>query len=743
MQKEGYDRAALDSYTRLLKRLQDAPDSVRGNSEIQYWLSRPELLYAEVGRLREKQDDAPAALAAYQVVAERNPDDLDTRTHMVSLLMKLNRREDAARLAIESIVHTHANRQSLGMLRDVYRGDDDRAVAALQGLADQHPQDRTVLFALCDMLVADGQPQRAVVTLDKVAEKTQDEKGAGDTQVVGKLFHLLADQHQSIDAAKLLIETSAKRPDSTDELLPYWIELIAPTRAGRIHPAQVQAIDVADDEKAAGSYWVARIAVGRPELLKSSLADAISHQPPFRPAYRFAISQLFADGTLTADSRQKQINALVASVAKTDPALSQELLGVALLTDANNLQHSGDVASANKLASAAVDAFESAEQKGDVGPDIRSEHATAELLKPDPAAYERIMWKLIGDRPDNDAAYTELFHFYQDNNQAERAVAVSQSWLAADPNNIGAQLLHILLLSKAGVKEEANKAITDLYNAHPEDAQVVDVLQQLLASHDASGGDAFTAMMEARVAKAPGDLLAVSQLVSQYVQQKRPSEADRVIDNARRAVSHDADQLYFVAHLYDSTAQPGKQAGSPEVSPVEQTLQMALKVDPDNAGANNDLGYEWADAGTHLSDAEAMIRRAIDLEPDNAAYLDSLGWVLYKRGEFDESRRYLEKAVLPASEADPTVLDHLGDDLYRLNQNADAASRWKDSLAKVEDRLKLRQQDSAESANVPGDELGPLQLHLQQKLKQIEQGSPVNVAPVSESNSKQVRATIQ
>ena len=143
--------------------------------------------------------------------------------------------------------------------------------------------------------------------------------------------------------------------------------------------------------------------------------------------------------------------------------------------------------------------------------------------------------------------YTELFHYYQDNNQPERAVAVSQSWLAADPNNINAQLLHILLLARAGVKDEANKAITDLYGAHPEDPQVMDVLQQLLAQRDASNGgiDAFGALLESRVAKEHGDLLAVSQLVTLYVQQKRMSEAQHVIDNARQAVAHDAESIVF------------------------------------------------------------------------------------------------------------------------------------------------------------------------------------------------------
>jgi tetratricopeptide (TPR) repeat protein len=129
LQQQGYDRAALDSYARLLQRLQNAPSSVRDNPEIQFWLSRPELLYAEVGRLREKQGDTAAALAAYGVVAERSPDDLDTRAHMITLLVSLNRRDDAARLAMDTISHTHASPQSLEMLRDVYRGDDQRIIS--------------------------------------------------------------------------------------------------------------------------------------------------------------------------------------------------------------------------------------------------------------------------------------------------------------------------------------------------------------------------------------------------------------------------------------------------------------------------------------------------------------------------------------------------------------------------------------------------------------------------------------
>jgi tetratricopeptide (TPR) repeat protein len=53
----------------------------------------------------------------------------------------------------------------------------------------------------------------------------------------------------------------------------------------------------------------------------------------------------------------------------------------------------------------------------------------------------------------------------------------------------------------------------------------------------------------------------------------------------------------------------------------------------------------------------------VALDPDNGAYIDSLGWAHYQLGEYDEARRYLERAagLVPR---DATVVEHLGD-LYQ------------------------------------------------------------------------------
>src|SRR5207245_2396047 len=46
----------------------------------------------------------------------------------------------------------------------------------------------------------------------------------------------------------------------------------------------------------------------------------------------------------------------------------------------------------------------------------------------------------------------------------------------------------------------------------------------------------------------------------------------------------------------------------------EQQLQRILEADPNDAPANNDLGYLWADQNRNLPEAEKMIRKALDLD---------------------------------------------------------------------------------------------------------------------------------
>jgi tetratricopeptide (TPR) repeat protein len=126
---------------------------------------------------------------------------------------------------------------------------------------------------------------------------------------------------------------------------------------------------------------------------------------------------------------------------------------------------------------------------------------------------------------------------------------------------------------------------------------------------------------------------------------------------------------------------------------AEEQLQLILKADANDATANNDLGYFWADQGKNLPEAERLIRKAVELDnqsragsasaddEENYAYLDSLGWVLFRRGQIDEARRWLERAAAGAGVAgDPVVWDHLGDVYLRLNERDRAIEYWRKAL---------------------------------------------------------------
>ncbi|MBA4064925.1 MAG: hypothetical protein C0501_14665 [Isosphaera sp.] len=128
--------------------------------------------------------------------------------------------------------------------------------------------------------------------------------------------------------------------------------------------------------------------------------------------------------------------------------------------------------------------------------------------------------------------------------------------------------------------------------------------------------------------------------------------------------------------------------GAKKPAEAEAELRAILEVDPDHAGAANDLGFHLADQGRDLAEAERLVRHALaadrldrrrsgDAEPENAAYLDSLGWVLFRRGQLPEARAELERAAaLHAGATDPVVWDHLGDVLFRLGEKAKAKAAW-------------------------------------------------------------------
>jgi len=112
-----------------------------------------------------------------------------------------------------------------------------------------------------------------------------------------------------------------------------------------------------------------------------------------------------------------------------------------------------------------------------------------------------------------------------------------------------------------------------------------------------------------------------------------------------------------------------------KLAQAEEWLEQVLDEFPEDVSALNDLGYLWADANKNIERAYRMIEQAVRQEPDNAAYRDSLGWVLFRQGRLEEAVLELEKAA--ASEADPVILDHLGDAYQSIHKPEKARDAWR------------------------------------------------------------------
>jgi superkiller protein 3 len=79
-------------------------------------------------------------------------------------------------------------------------------------------------------------------------------------------------------------------------------------------------------------------------------------------------------------------------------------------------------------------------------------------------------------------------------------------------------------------------------------------------------------------------------------------------------------------------------------APPEEDFQQAIKIDPSNSSAHNQLGLVYQDRGDLVS-AETEFRLALAYKPDFFVALNNLAAVLIRQGKYDEAIRLLQKAI--------------------------------------------------------------------------------------------------
>lgn len=250
------------------------------------------------------------------------------------------------------------------------------------------------------------------------------------------------------------------------------------------------------------------------------------------------------------------------------------------------------------------------------------------------------------------------------------AFARSASWI--DPGNGRAWLLSSQLLANAEQHEEALQAAEQIREDDTYDSLSRAQTAAMLTALE-RGDEALVMLQDAAVA-ADADARSFVLLGEAYQQAERFDEAVAAFEQAL-ARGVDSEQLSWQVLFMIGAAE--EQRGN--WTAAEARLREALEAAPDQATVLNYLGYMLLDRGEKEEEAIGLIEQAHRLEPNNGHITDSLGWAQYRRGNYGEAVKTLERAVASVP-GDATINDHLGDAYWQVGRRIEARFRWRAAL---------------------------------------------------------------
>lgn len=314
-----------------------------------------------------------------------------------------------------------------------------------------------------------------------------------------------------------------------------------------------------------------------------------------------------------------------------------------------------------------------------------------------------------------------MMDYYRDTNQAARSDMMRDSLLfsSQSPTSLRVHLLRSYIADVQSDSTYADRLVAafDTLLAHPQQEPDVLIMKAAYQSYTKQSKEAICKTMRSVLEVDPGNETALRELLTFYAER---NDEKGVEDVSRRGLNYHPEEISYAYYLGMALAgqeklvdaaevlQQGLRVRTEDVHPYivsnvfavlgdvyyqQQKEQQAfaaydsaLVYRADNVMCLNNYAYYLSLKEEQLDRAEEMSYRTIRQEPENKTYLDTYAWILFKKGDYAEARRYMDRVVNPEKtdaellsdeELLGNLLEHAGDIYAHLGEQPTALRLWK------------------------------------------------------------------
>lgn len=155
------------------------------------------------------------------------------------------------------------------------------------------------------------------------------------------------------------------------------------------------------------------------------------------------------------------------------------------------------------------------------------------------------------------------------------------------------------------------------------------------------------------------DPLTAQEHLALGVSYESQGKLDLAISEYKAALKKDSKEVEVTPLIYLGNAYAQRK----EYKQAEGHYQKALKREPANGQALNNLAWVYLQQGIKLKEAEMLLSQALDQssrdDPNRPGYLDTFAEVLIAQGRYTEGLSLLEQAETLADQNNPKLLSQI------------------------------------------------------------------------------------